>query len=123
VGFTIDMSGEKRLEFNLDQYFRRTARFMIGNESDIPVLFLVFTVGLSLFSSMMFVAVLGAFAPLLLNWAKVDPGVVSGPFVAASNDIIALLIYYGIIVSLTYFMDFNHWLLNDYTSNSNIAGD
>ncbi len=76
------------------------AKFMVGTGSDIPAIFLAFTVGVSLFSAMMFAAVFGAFAPLLLNRFKVDPAVASGPFVTASNDILALLIYYGVTLFL-----------------------
>jgi len=76
------------------------ATFMVGHESEIPALYLAFTVGVSLFAAMMFAAVFGAFAPLLLNRAKVDPAVASGPFVTASNDILALLIYYGVTLFL-----------------------
>jgi magnesium transporter len=45
---------------------------------------------------MMFAAIFGAFVPLALNRWKIDPAVASGPFVSASNDIFALLIYYGV---------------------------
>ena len=45
---------------------------------------------------MAFAAVFGALVPVLLNRAKIDPVVASGPFVTASNDIFALLIYYGV---------------------------
>jgi len=76
------------------------AKFMVGGGSDIPSIYLAFTVGVSLFAAMMFAAVFGAFAPLLLNRFKADPAVASGPFVTASNDILALLIYYGITLSL-----------------------
>ncbi|MDF7798973.1 magnesium transporter [Pontiellaceae bacterium B1224] len=76
------------------------ATFMIGAESSIPPIYLAFTVGVSLFSAMMFAAVFGAFAPLLLNRFKVDPAVASGPFVTASNDILALVIYYVITLAL-----------------------
>jgi len=38
----------------------------------------------------------GAFVPLLLNRYKIDPAVAAGPFVTASNDVMALLIYYAI---------------------------
>jgi magnesium transporter len=74
--------------------------FMVGNESEVPAIYLAFTVGTSLFTAMMFAAVFGAFAPLLLNHFKADPAVASGPFVTASNDILALLIYYGVTVGL-----------------------
>ncbi|MEE9367283.1 MAG: magnesium transporter [Pontiella sp.] len=58
--------------------------------------YLALTVGIALFSAMSFAAVFGALVPVLLNRIKVDPAVASGPFVSASNDIFALLIYYGV---------------------------
>ena len=76
------------------------ANFMVGTGGDIPAIYLAFTVGISLFTAMMFAAVFGAFAPLLLNRFKADPAVASGPFVTASNDILALLIYYAITLAL-----------------------
>ncbi len=76
------------------------ANFMVGTETSIPAIYLAFTVGVSLFTAMMFAAVFGAFAPLLLNRFKADPAVASGPFVTASNDILALLIYYAITLAL-----------------------
>ena len=45
---------------------------------------------------MAFAAVFGALVPVLLDRARIDPAVASGPFVTASNDIFALLIYYGV---------------------------
>ncbi|MFL2876934.1 MAG: magnesium transporter [Pontiellaceae bacterium] len=74
--------------------------FMVGTDSEIPSIYLAFTVGTSLFAAMMFAAVFGALAPLLLNRLKVDPAVASGPFVTASNDILALIIYYAVTVGL-----------------------
>lgn len=73
------------------------ARFIIGqNATAFPPAFLALTVGLALFSAMIFAAIFGAFVPLVLNRFRVDPAVASGPFVSASNDIFALLIYYGV---------------------------
>ena len=57
--------------------------------------YLALTVGIALFSAMAFAAVFGALVPVLLDRMKIDPAVASGPFVSASNDIFALLIYYG----------------------------
>lgn len=65
-----------------------------------PPLFLAFTAGIALISAMTFAAVYGAFIPMLLDKVKVDPAVASGPFVTASNDIIALLIYYGTTIGM-----------------------
>ena len=70
------------------------ARFIIGDDGS--ALYLAFTVGLALLSAMIFAAAFGAFVPLLLNRFKIDPAVAAGPFVTASNDVMALLIYYGI---------------------------
>lgn len=70
------------------------AHFMVGDTSTFPALYLACTVGLALFCAMIFAAAFGASVPLLLNRFKIDPAVASGPFVTASNDVIALLIYY-----------------------------
>jgi magnesium transporter len=72
------------------------ARFVIGSSTAFHPAFLALSVGLALFSAMMFAAIFGAAVPLVLNRFKVDPAVASGPFVSASNDIFALLIYYGV---------------------------
>ncbi|HAS81922.1 MAG TPA: magnesium transporter [Verrucomicrobia bacterium] len=76
------------------------AQFIIGATTTRPPVFMGFAVGLALFCAMMFAATFGASVPLLLNRWKLDPAVASGPFVTASNDIIALLIYYGIVMLL-----------------------
>jgi len=72
------------------------AHFMVGDNGQFSALYLASTVGLALFCAMMFAAAFGAFVPLLLNRYKIDPAVAAGPFVTASNDVMALLIYYGI---------------------------
>jgi magnesium transporter len=74
------------------------AHFVIAQDSGASVApsYLALTVGIALFSAMAFAAVFGALVPVLLNRAKVDPAVASGPFVTSSNDIFALLIYYGV---------------------------
>ncbi len=72
------------------------ARFVIGESTAFHPTFLALSVGIALFSAMMFAAVFGAAVPLILNRFKIDPAVASGPFVNASNDIFALLIYYGV---------------------------
>ncbi len=72
------------------------ANFMMDTHGEFSALYLASTVGLALFCAMMFAAAFGAFVPLLLNRFKIDPAVAAGPFVTASNDVMALLIYYGI---------------------------
>ena len=72
------------------------AHFMVGDGGQFSALYLASTVGLALFCAMMFAAAFGAFVPLLFNRFKIDPAVAAGPFVTASNDVMALLIYYAI---------------------------
>ncbi|MFA5688024.1 MAG: magnesium transporter [Kiritimatiellales bacterium] len=76
------------------------ARFVISTTTAFHPVFLAFCVGAALFSAMTFAAVFGAAVPLVLNHFKIDPAVASGPFVSASNDITALLIYYGVTFAL-----------------------
>ncbi len=59
-------------------------------------LYLAMTVGLSMTGAMTFAAMFGAMVPILFDRFKIDPAVASGPFVTSSNDIFALLIYYGV---------------------------
>ena len=74
------------------------ASFVITRDggSAIAPSYLALTVGVALFTAMAFAAVFGALVPVLLDRVKIDPAVASGPFVSASNDIFALLIYYGV---------------------------
>lgn len=77
-----------------------------GSPTAVAPAYLAATVAIALFSAMAFAAVFGALVPVLLNRAKIDPAVASGPFVSASNDIFALLIYYGVtmlMVGATHF--------------------
>lgn len=59
-------------------------------------------VGMALFSAMMFAALFGAAVPILLNRTRVDPAVAAGPFVTITNDISALLIYFGVATLLAH---------------------
>ncbi|MCF7848908.1 MAG: magnesium transporter [Kiritimatiellales bacterium] len=78
------------------------AGFIITHDGTAMVspAYLALTVGIALFCAMAFAAVFGALVPVVLNRFKIDPAVASGPFVTASNDIFALLIYYGTTASL-----------------------
>jgi magnesium transporter len=80
------------------------AQYLIRTESTGPALYsaayLAFTVGLSMFAAMTFAVVFGALVPILLNRMEIDPAVSSGPFVTSSNDIFALLIYYGVSITM-----------------------
>ncbi len=54
---------------------------------------LTLTVSVALLSVIVFAALFGTFIPLILDRAKVDPALATGPFITTMNDIIGLLIY------------------------------
>jgi magnesium transporter len=79
------------------------ARFMLrwdGDSAGANPLLLSIVVAISLCTAMGAAALFGALTPMLLKHIKVDPAIASGPFVTASNDILALIIYYTITISL-----------------------
>ncbi|WP_347177976.1 magnesium transporter [Sporosarcina thermotolerans] len=53
-------------------------------------------VGASLFATLIIGTLAGTVIPLILNKFKVDPAVASGPLITTINDILSLLIYFGI---------------------------
>jgi magnesium transporter len=58
------------------------------------------TVSLALFAVIVFAALFGTFVPLILNRYKIDPALATGPFITTANDIIGLIIYFGIGLAL-----------------------
>ncbi|MFD1040700.1 magnesium transporter [Virgibacillus byunsanensis] len=59
-------------------------------------IFLGLLVGISIMASLIVATIAGSFVPLLMDRLKVDPAVASGPFITTINDIISVLIYFGI---------------------------
>jgi magnesium transporter len=53
-------------------------------------------VGASLFATLIIGTLAGTVIPLILHKFKVDPAVASGPLITTINDILSLLIYFGI---------------------------
>ena len=65
--------------------------------------FLAFIVGLSLTIAMTVGTLVGSVIPLVMNKLKIDPAVASGPFITTINDIVSMLIYFGLATSfMTY---------------------
>lgn len=58
-------------------------------------LFLGMLVGISILASLFVATLAGALVPLLMHKLKIDPAVASGPFITTINDIISILIYFG----------------------------
>jgi len=55
---------------------------------------LTYTVSISLFVVIIFAAIFGTLIPLLLDKAKLDPALATGPFITTTNDIMGLFIYF-----------------------------
>ncbi|MGD6965285.1 magnesium transporter [Rossellomorea vietnamensis] len=66
-------------------------------------LFLGFLVGVSIMVSLIVATLAGSLVPLLMHKLKVDPAVASGPFITTINDIISIMIYFGMA---TLFMNY-----------------
>ena len=66
-------------------------------------LFLGFLVGVSIMATLTVATLSGSVIPIIMDRLKIDPAVASGPFITTINDIISILIYFGIA---TAFMDY-----------------
>lgn len=58
-------------------------------------IFLGVLVGISILWTLIVATLAGALIPLLMHKMKIDPAVASGPFITTINDIISILIYFG----------------------------
>ena len=56
--------------------------------------------GISLLFSMSFATVLACLTPIVLKWFGKDPAVGSGPFTTAIQDMVSLLIYFGVAMTV-----------------------
>jgi magnesium transporter len=59
-------------------------------------IFLGTLVGFSLLATLTVATIAGALVPLIMHRLNVDPAVASGPFITTINDIISILIYFGL---------------------------
>lgn len=57
--------------------------------------FLGVLVGISILFTLIVATLAGALIPLFMHRMKIDPAVASGPFITTINDIISILIYFG----------------------------
>lgn len=59
---------------------------------------LMFAVGGSLFCVVIFATIFGTLVPLTLEKLKINPAMATGPFIQIMNDVVGLLIYFGMAV-------------------------
>ena len=64
-----------------------------GNQQPIDIAFVVF---IAVFSSMFISACMGVLIPIILKKYGSDPAVASGPIITTINDVVALVIYFGV---------------------------
>ncbi|MCF7930438.1 MAG: magnesium transporter [Acholeplasmataceae bacterium] len=64
-----------------------------GNQVPFTVAFVVF---ISVFASMFIAGTMGALVPLIFNHFHIDPSAASGPIMTTINDLVTLIIYFGI---------------------------
>lgn len=57
-------------------------------------------IGLSIQLALVVATLAGSLVPLLMNSLRVDPATASGPFITTINDILSLLIYFGLATAL-----------------------
>ncbi|MFC4559351.1 magnesium transporter [Virgibacillus kekensis] len=57
--------------------------------------FLGLLVGLSILATLIVATLAGALVPIIMDKFNIDPAVASGPFITTINDIISILIYFG----------------------------
>lgn len=62
----------------------------------VPCLVVAGIIAVSMLVSIALASIIGTCFPLLLTKMKIDPAVASGPFITTLNDIIAVLVYYGL---------------------------
>lgn len=73
-----------------------TTLLSITNSSNQTALDIAKVVGIAIFSAMSISSMMGAIVPLTLHRFKIDPASASGPIMTTVNDIIALVLYFGI---------------------------
>ena len=53
-------------------------------------------IGVSMLIAITLASIIGTIFPIILFKLKIDPAVASGPFITTMNDIVAVLVYYGL---------------------------
>ncbi|WP_085992703.1 magnesium transporter [Oceanobacillus senegalensis] len=67
-------------------------------------LFLGIIVGVSIMASLIVATLAGSLVPILMDRLKIDPAVASGPFITTINDIISILIYFGMATTFMQYL-------------------
>ena len=71
--------------------------FISKNQSFDYNLKIALSVGVSMFIAMLVSSISGTIIPIFFKKIKIDPAVASGPLITTLNDIISVVIYYGLV--------------------------
>lgn len=69
---------------------------LLGFDKEINILVTCLVISSSLFITMIITGLLGCVVPVFLNKIKIDPAVASGPLITTLNDIVAIVVYFGL---------------------------
>lgn len=83
------------LSFVLVFTYLNIVKLDAGNTFDGSLMIATIT-SVSMIVSISMASLIGSLFPLLLTKMKIDPAVASGPFITTMNDILSVLIYYGL---------------------------
>jgi magnesium transporter len=67
-------------------------------------IFLGLLVGISIMATLIVATLAGSLIPMLMDRLHIDPAVASGPFITTINDIISILIYFGMATTFMRFL-------------------
>lgn len=67
-------------------------------------IFLGMLVGISILATLTVATLSGSLIPILMDRLKIDPAVASGPFITTINDLISVLIYFGMATAFMSFL-------------------
>ncbi|MFC4320623.1 magnesium transporter [Litchfieldia salsa] len=67
-------------------------------------IYLGILVGISILITLIVATLAGALVPLLMHKLNIDPAVASGPFITTINDLISILIYFGLATAFMHYL-------------------
>ncbi|MCM1513710.1 MAG: magnesium transporter [Anaeroplasma bactoclasticum] len=70
--------------------------YFVQNETLLDNFKIALSVGVSMLGSMLIASLAGSAIPVIFKKCKIDPAVASGPLITTINDVIAVVIYYGL---------------------------
>lgn len=100
---TSDYGGQGKVRLMLKE---ATTGLITGSTCGVLIMFVIYfwkgelflgmLVGIAILATLTVATLSGSVIPILMDRLKIDPAVASGPFITTINDIISIMIYFGI---------------------------